>query len=232
MLASRPVALSKTQIDRLGERLRSGTPTEGDLRELDEYRRSFGPTYEEIVETIRSALSLQPSGRPAKTTQSIVDKLRRESIRLSQMQDIAGCRVIVSDRAEQDRIVDALLRSFTSVDVVDRREKPSNGYRAVHVIVRERDRLVEVQVRTRLQHLWAQCCENLSDWVDPSIKYGGGPASVVDALLSTSELIAGIETYGEGPEGIEGQLSYDPITDLIDVFVRLLAALGGIMKKR
>ena len=56
--------------------------------------------------------------------------------------------------------------------------------------------------------------------------------SVADALVSTSELIARIETHGEGPEDIEGQLSYDPVTDLVDVFVRLLAALGGIMKRR
>ena len=85
--------LSKTQIDKLGERLKSGSPDEADLRELDEYRRSFGAGYEHVVGLVRGRLRLEPTGRPAKSTSSIVDKLRRESIRLTQIQDIAGCRI-------------------------------------------------------------------------------------------------------------------------------------------
>ena len=38
---------SKTQVDRLGERFKSGAPDEADLRELDEYRRSFGDAFQE-----------------------------------------------------------------------------------------------------------------------------------------------------------------------------------------
>lgn len=36
-------ALSKTQIDQLGDRLRRGSFSEADLRVLDDYRRSFDP---------------------------------------------------------------------------------------------------------------------------------------------------------------------------------------------
>ena len=39
-------ALSKTQIDQLGDRVRRGTLAEADLRALDDYRRSFGEAYE------------------------------------------------------------------------------------------------------------------------------------------------------------------------------------------
>ena len=84
--------LSNAQIDRLGDRLRGGILTEQDLRTLDEYRRSFGEAHEEIVKTIRERLQLEPTGRPAKSTVSLVEKLHRESIRLVQVQDIAGCR--------------------------------------------------------------------------------------------------------------------------------------------
>jgi hypothetical protein len=41
--------LSKTQIDKLGERLRKGNVTEDDLRLLDEYRLSFSEAYEFVV---------------------------------------------------------------------------------------------------------------------------------------------------------------------------------------
>ena len=40
------VKISKTQIDRLGDRLRKGAITEEDLQLLDEYRRSFHNAYE------------------------------------------------------------------------------------------------------------------------------------------------------------------------------------------
>src|SRR5438046_10135081 len=86
---------SKTQIDRLGDRLRGGDISEDDLRMLDHYRRSFSIAYEFVVGTIRNELGLEPTGRPAKSTTAIADKLLRESIRLSQLQDIAGGRIIL-----------------------------------------------------------------------------------------------------------------------------------------
>lgn len=75
-------AVSKTQVDRLGDRLRKGNITEDDLRLLDQYRRSFREAYDTAIGRIRNELSLEPTGRPAKSTTSISDKLRRESIRL------------------------------------------------------------------------------------------------------------------------------------------------------
>lgn len=96
--------VSKTQIDRLGDRLKKGRHTESDLRLLEDYRRSFGEAYETVVRTLRQRGEL-PTGRLAKSTVSIVEKLRRESIRLSQMQDIAGCRVVVRNVLEQEQFV-------------------------------------------------------------------------------------------------------------------------------
>ena len=85
--------LSKNQINRLGDRLRTDDVGESDLRLLDNYRRSFTDAYEDVVARIRDQLGLEPTGRPAKSKTSIIEKLRRERTRLSRMQDIAGCRV-------------------------------------------------------------------------------------------------------------------------------------------
>ena len=152
--------ISKTQIDRLGDRLRKGNITDSDLRLLDEYRLSFTVAYGIVAEGIRGQLNLEPTGRPAKSTTSIAEKLRRESIRLSQIQDIAGCRLIVSDTAEQDRVVVSLIELFRDNNIVDRRQTPSHGYRAVHVITRVNNKWVEIQIRTALQQLWAELSEN------------------------------------------------------------------------
>lgn len=184
---------SKTQIDNLGNRLRTGAISEDDLRTLDEYRRSFGEAYQVVVQTIRAGLRMKPTGRPAKSTSSVVDKLKRESIRLSQIQDIAGCRLIAKDMAAQDAAVAILKATFPEAFVVDRRVNPSYGYRAVHIIVKTGGRHIEIQVRSKLQHLWAEYSEKLSDVVDPKVKYGGGPEAVSTILAKISRTIAEFE---------------------------------------
>ena len=181
--------VSRTQIDRLGDRLKKGNITEDDLRLLDQYRRSFTEAYEIVVGDIRQKLGLEPTGRPAKSTTSISEKLRRESIRLTQIQDIAGCRLIVADIADQEFVIQSLSQLFEYVTVIDRRQQPSHGYRAVHVIVSCRGKVIEIQVRTALQHLWAELSEKYSDVEDPAIKYGGGSESSRSILSVASEAI-------------------------------------------
>jgi len=202
--------LSKTQVDRLGERLKGGSHTETDLRLLEDYRRSFGEAYETVLRMIRQHGQL-PTGRLAKSTLSIVEKLRRESIRLSQMQDIAGCRVVVADIVAQEDFVASLRTLFPGASVMDRRDKPSYGYRAVHIIAEMSGKPVEIQVRTALQHLWAELSEKSSDVLDPTIKYGGGPAGWRSFLTGCSKMVGGYEkietTFAEAVADHEGMVA-------------------------
>lgn len=85
------------------------------------------------------------------------------------------------------------MAGFDDVAVVDRRVKPSHGYRAVHLVIREEDKPIEVQIRTSLQHAWAEICEKLADVNDPVIKYGGGPAQPRRVLDSASRAIENVE---------------------------------------
>jgi putative GTP pyrophosphokinase len=184
--------ISKTQIDRLGERLKKDSSAESDLRLLEQYRHSFDSAYEIVRKAIREELSLEATGR-RKTTQSIVDKLRRESIRLTQIQDIAGCRLIAADIADQDQLVSSLNSYFAKVTIADRRERSSHGYRAVHLIVQTQEKLVEIQVRTELQHLWAEYSEKLADFYGQGVKYGSGDTVPLGLLTLLSERIRKIE---------------------------------------
>lgn len=197
--------LSRTSVDQLGERLK-GELTEVDLRLLDQYRRSFRPDYEAVVNVLRSALGIEVSGRPAKSTTAIVDKLRRGSIRLSQVQDIAGCRVIVGDMTAQDRLV-AQMEKLFPCHVGDRRINTSHGYRAVHVIARPATLPIEVQVRTRLQHLWAEVSEKLADRFGIELKYGGGEPGVSQLLNETSITISDQEVGELAVETLSQKLS-------------------------
>lgn len=199
--------LSKTQIDRLGERLKKGDISEDDRRLLNDYRRSFSEAYEYVVGRIQKELGLKPTGRQPKTVESITEKLRRESIRLTQIQDIAGCRVVVPDVVRQDEVVRALSVLFKSASIVDRRRKPSHGYRAVHIIVTHLGKTVEIQIRTELQDAWAELSEKLSNIEDPSIKYGGGDEQIQNILTLESFLVGFIEFVETGLAEYELQSS-------------------------
>lgn len=182
---------STAAIDQLGERLRTALTVE-DLRLLDQYRREFGADYAVVVASLRNTLALDTSGRPAKSTTAIVEKLKRGSMRLSQMQDIAGCRIIVDDTLVQDAVVSRLATMFPST-TMDRRDRPSHGYRAVHIIVRPIKRPIEIQVRTVLQHRWAELSEKAADKFGIDIKYGGGHKTVREVLDRASETVASFE---------------------------------------
>ena len=106
------------------------------------------------------------------------------------MQDIAGCRLVVANRVEQDMIVFEMVDYLPGTLVHDRREAPRHGYRAVHVLSTFEHHPVEVQVRTILQHTWAEASERLSDVIDPAIKYGGGPSPHRDFLQNMATNIA------------------------------------------
>ena len=80
--------------------LRHGPLNESDLRLFDDYRRSFAEAYEAVVRTI-SQLGEYPTGRLAKSTDSIVWKLRRSSYqecRFFELGDLYSKLVITNQR--------------------------------------------------------------------------------------------------------------------------------------
>jgi len=153
-------SLSKSQVDQLGDRLRKEKIAEGDFRLLDAYRGSFAGAYEEVVAIIRDTAELEPTGRPAKSTTSIIEKLRRETIRLSQMQDIAGCRLVVPNLLVQNQLVERLKSVFPKAVVVDRRKQPSFGYRAVHIIATARNKPIEFNFGPSCSMSGPRCLRN------------------------------------------------------------------------
>jgi ppGpp synthetase/RelA/SpoT-type nucleotidyltranferase len=215
---------SKTQTDQLGDRLRKGEVSDEDVGLLESYRLSFEEAYEEVVACIQNATQLEPTGRRAKSTSSIIEKLRRETIRLSQMQDIAGCRLVVRDVLVQDKVVDQISRKLAKAVVIDRRKQPSYGYRAVHIIATARNRPIEIQVRTELQHLWAQLSEKLSDARGSAIKYGGGDPETRRLLSTLSRAVEDVEDLELDPDTIEVARVMKP---LVRSLVELASAVQG-----
>jgi hypothetical protein len=183
-------SLSRSQIRTLGSRLRkTERPSEEDLRVLQRFRAAHSETLDHVAAVLVD-LGLEPTTR-LKTVETIVQKLHRANTDLSRMQDVAGARVVRNcTLEEQDELVSVVVARFNESDVVDRRYDPnqstlrvdnlrapgpSYGYRAVHVVLIVDRLLVEVQLRTGLQDLWAQVVERVSDQWGRAIRYGEGP---------------------------------------------------------
>ena len=175
------------EIDALGERLRQEAPP--DVRE------AFG-AYMVFLNELRIGLLAELRGLTPgyevnsrlKRLETVAAKLRRRpELRLSQMPDVVGCRVIAPDRAAQVAIVERLASAYDVRQLDDKSDDPKFGYRAVHLDLRYGEIYAEVQVQTRNQHLWQTVSEEAAGY-DISIKYGGGHPEVGRALLDLSEL--------------------------------------------
>ena len=169
--------LTTSQVDRLGERLRSSIAiSEDDLLLLQQYRAEHSEALRVVQETIDKELPGVTQTSRVKTVGTLHDKLRRQPTKLSRVHDIAGVRIVEDvGLAGQNDTVARLIRLFPRAVVKDRRKRPMHGYRAAHVIARVGRCSVEIQVRTAMQHLWAEIVERLGDRWGRQIRYGGMP---------------------------------------------------------
>jgi Region found in RelA / SpoT proteins len=209
-----PRSISRTQLDKLGRKLARDEPiSDDDYRLLQLAAGMYQAELDAVEERLRH-LGFQASTR-VKTTGTLIDKLRRTKLSLASIQDFAGARIIIDGtRQDQDQAVNRIIDAFQDCPKapqrIDRRERPSHGYRAVHVIVYTETVPVEIQVRTKLQDAWAQISEKLGDIWGRGLRYGLGPdqpdqpvapatpdsptrAHVVELLAGMAETISALE---------------------------------------
>lgn len=120
------VPLSKSQLEKLGRRLRkSDVPAEDDLDLLTKFRAAHDPALAAAQDALRR-LGLEPTSR-LKTTGTIIDKLAREKTRLGSMHDIAGLRIVEDlSLGAQDELVDMIVAELGGGEIIDRRKSPGS----------------------------------------------------------------------------------------------------------
>lgn len=131
----------------------------------------------------------------------ILRKLNRFSVRLTQLQDIGGCRIIVENNDVVNNLLDfietKLIRSkyFKINKKTDYREKgrDDSGYRAVHLIVERNGFSLEVQLRSRIQHYWAESIERTSVIYGYRLKEQEGDKIVLNYFKLISNVFYEIE---------------------------------------
>lgn len=127
-----------------------------------------------------------------KKAPTIADKLIREpKMKLSRMADIGGVRAVLPSQTAAYAVAGRLRKNWTITRSRDYVAEPKpDGYRALHLINRNRGRLIEIQLRTPRQDLWANTVETYSRTFFPSLKFGGGPSAVRDYFQLSAKLFA------------------------------------------
>ena len=149
-----------------------------------------------------------------KRLESIEDKLKRETnMSLLNIQDLGGCRLIANSiddvysyykRYKESKVRHKFIKEF---DYIASPKK--SGYRSLHAVYEyhsdtETDynnkMFIEIQFRTKLQHLWATAVETMSLFKNINIKAGEGDEDIKRFFALVSSLFAIEENSPVVPE--------------------------------
>ena len=208
------VNLSKSRIDKSGLALAKGKfKDEVDFIELEEvfdaYRKAHLQPLSETTLELQKLLAGQGTpyyiAQRLKRKPQIIRKLNRLSVRLTQLQDIGGCRIIVQKNSDVEKIFNFLKEKskneteFTIARVADYRERgrDDTGYRSLHLIMEKDSVSLELQIRSRIQHYWAESIERTSVIYGHHLKEKEGAQEVIDYFKHLSDVFYEIEAGRE-----------------------------------
>lgn len=176
--------ISNSKIDKIGELLKKDAILNDDnFKTLTQWRNSFSSTLDYYYKKIKSLFSeddIVALARRLKRIESIQIKLKRyKTMRLSTFQDIAGIRVVFKNEILLDYNY-SKLRSLTTRHKLKRLDdyhaRPKDdGYRGMHLIYQTGNMsMIEIQLRTELEHIWATAVEIYGELKNISFKTGQG----------------------------------------------------------
>ncbi|MFC5578055.1 RelA/SpoT domain-containing protein [Lysobacter niabensis] len=141
-----------------------------------------------------------------KRVRSIISKLvLKPSMRLTQMQDIGGCRAVFDSIESVYRLKDSYLDNKGQYEIVHiddyiRAPKPS-GYRSLHLVLKYKSKkypqydnlLLEVQARTLTQHAWATAVETVGAVLGQALKSSEGEEAWLSYFQNASLALEYVE---------------------------------------
>lgn len=190
---ARPI-YSKKQINKAGQIIANSDSSQEDRNNALEIINNWRATHAYPLHVINAGLR---RGNPnaivvqrLKRLESITGKIERfPEMQLYKMQDLGGCRVIVDTI---DQVYDAVSRYKNSrIRHILKREydyiqnPKESGYRSYHMVYQfqsdkietyNKNMLIEIQFRTKLQHIWATAVEMMGIYTKTNLK-----SSIVNA---------------------------------------------------
>ncbi|MBN1506255.1 MAG: RelA/SpoT domain-containing protein [Sedimentisphaerales bacterium] len=202
---------SRNQINKAGAILAADNPDFRDyawaLDLADRWRACHAYPINTFQATLRTKLRSYPedpiAAQRLKRMPTIIDKLKRyPAMKLSTMQDIGGVRAILGSVKDVYRLVgeykDSQRLSHELTDHKDYIQSPrsEDGYRSAHLIYKYKNKLardydglrIELQIRTKLQHIWATAVESMGTFLGQALKSRQGDQEWLDffALISSA----------------------------------------------
>ena len=137
-----------------------------------------------------------------KRTPSIINKLKRfPNMKLHRLQDIGGCRAILFNIDKVYKLRDNIVNNFSKHILIKEndyiQQMKDSGYRGIHLIFKFRGKheefnnhLIEIQLRTKVQHSWATAVEILGTYFKESLKSSEGSQEILDFFKKVSLLFS------------------------------------------
>lgn len=254
----RTVEYSKKQIDKAGKTLISNaiSPMEEEaaLEVVNNWRASHAFPLHIITCHLRR---ISPDNavvvQRLKRMDSILGKLKRfPSMSLYRMQDLGGCRVIVQSMDEVDTVIKKLKTSRMRHILKNEHDyiasPKKSGYRSHHMVYQyysdkvtdyNKNMLIEIQIRTRLQHLWATAIETMGIYTHSALKASIGDDDILRFCALTSSLFAleeGLPLVPETPskrlELIEELREIDSRLKVVNTLKAIRVAINHVKERK
>ncbi len=139
-----------------------------------------------------------------KRLESITGKIQRfPEMQLYKMQDLGGCRVIVDTIEQVYEAIDKY--KFSRIRHILKREydyianPKESGYRSYHMVYQfhseskdtyNKNMFIEIQFRTKLQHMWATAVEMMGIYTKSNLKSSQGDYDILRFFTLISSLFA------------------------------------------
>lgn len=246
---------SKKQIDLAGKTIANPNiePEErhAALEVLNNWRSSHAYPLQVITSNLRLNNKNAIVVQRLKRLDSIIGKLERyPTMSLYRMGDLGGCRVIVDsiddvyksvERYKNSRIRHILKRETDYIV-----NPKASGYRSYHLIYQfhsdtketyNKYMLIEIQFRTKLQHIWATAIEMMGIYTKTSLKSSMGDESILRFFVLVSSVFAKMEnmpicpdTTDDYNELIEEIREIDRTTNIVSRISALSTAVNFVNK--
>lgn len=246
---------SKSQINKAGKIIADSSSATEDresaLTILNNWRSSHAYPLQVMASNLRLRNPDAIVVQRLKRLESITEKLERYSdMKLYRMQDLGGCRVIVEgikdvyetlNRYKNSRIRHILKREYDYI------QKPKDsGYRSYHMVYQfqsdkketyNKNMLIEIQFRTKLQHVWATAVEMIGIYTKSQLKASKGDSNILRFFVLVSSVFAKLENMPICPNTVDDYnilvseiKSIDRKTNIISMISAFSTAINHVTK--
>lgn len=242
---------SKSQINKAGKIIADPASTQQEYKDaitiLNNWRAAHAYPLQVICNNLRSRNPKAIVVQRLKRLESITSKIERfPDMSLYRMQDLGGCRVIVDtidqvykaiNKYKNSRIRHILKREYDYIQ-----NPKDSGYRSYHMVYQfhsdkketyNKNLLIEIQFRTKLQHILATALETMGVYTKTSLKSSIGDKDILRFFVLVSSVFAMKENMPICPD--TSNIYNDLITEIKEIdnklnIVSRLSALSVAIK--